>query len=163
MNDLLKLPKKVGVKEINFIHPDIMASRYSSNWFVQDATGLSHQSLHFIDPTWSSMAQVVAYAGCFKSISEARKNGWNIPIPQGVTEHYIGTLGKPGLYKVELWVCNKVPGQEYSELVDIELDGSAAYHVNGSNPYDQDVDAIKYHTWDYGFFAEEESVRTSGR
>jgi hypothetical protein len=42
-----------------------------------------------IEPTWT-MANIMAIAGVFSSSSQARKNGWNKPIPKGFTDLYVG-------------------------------------------------------------------------
>ena len=36
------------------------------------------------------MANVLVKAGIFPSISQARKNGWNKPIPEGFTNMFVG-------------------------------------------------------------------------
>jgi hypothetical protein len=43
-----------------------------------------------IEDHWT-MANIMHQAGIFKSVSQARKNGWNKPIPKGLT---IFTVGK---------------------------------------------------------------------
>ena len=40
-------------------------------------------------------------AGIFSSISEARKNGWNKPIPNGFSEFTVGKTKK------KIWILNK--------------------------------------------------------
>jgi len=42
-----------------------------------------------IQETWI-MAHVMAEAGIFSSVSQARKNGWNKPIPKGFWQERIG-------------------------------------------------------------------------
>jgi len=39
-----------------------------------------------IQPLWTTMAHLVAHVGIFKSVSEAKKNGWDKPIPSGWSE-----------------------------------------------------------------------------
>lgn len=36
------------------------------------------------------MAHLVHRAGCFKSVGDAKRNGWNIPIPAGWSEFRVG-------------------------------------------------------------------------
>ena len=36
------------------------------------------------------MAHLLKEAGIFPSVNEARKNGWNKPIPEGFTDLFIG-------------------------------------------------------------------------
>lgn len=40
------------------------------------------------DDSWT-MAHIMNAAGIFKSVSEARKNGWNKPIPNGFSHHVV--------------------------------------------------------------------------
>ena len=47
-------------------------------------------TFHIIEEHWI-MAHILHKAGIFPSISQARKNGWNKPIPEGFT---ILTVGK---------------------------------------------------------------------
>ena len=42
-----------------------------------------------IQPNWV-LAHVMHAAGCFSSISQARKNGWNKPIESGYSEYVVG-------------------------------------------------------------------------
>ena len=46
--------------------------------------------------SWS-MAHIMHTAGIFKSVGEARKNGWNKPIPNGF-QHLIVTKRKISIY-----------------------------------------------------------------
>jgi len=50
---------------------------------------ISDDSFVTIQPNWL-MAHITYRAGLFQSISQARKNGWNKPIPSGFSEHIIG-------------------------------------------------------------------------
>lgn len=50
----------------------------------------SNESFEFIEDHWT-MAHIMHHAGFFKSISQAKKNGWNKPIPHGFN---IFTVGK---------------------------------------------------------------------
>ena len=42
------------------------------------------------DDNMSLMAHLLAKIGLFKSVGEAKKNGWNIPIPVGYSEYTVG-------------------------------------------------------------------------
>ena len=53
----------------------------------------SDESFTEIESHWI-MAHVMHSAGIFKSISQAKKNGWNMPIPEGFN---IFTVGKKRL------------------------------------------------------------------
>jgi hypothetical protein len=46
-----------------------------------------------IENGWS-MAHVMHRAGIFPSVSQAKKNGWNIPIPDGFNEFIVGKKRK---------------------------------------------------------------------
>ena len=46
------------------------------------------------------LAHVMHAAGVFPSITSARKNGWNKPIPPGLSEFTIGKLKK------KVWILN---------------------------------------------------------
>lgn len=46
-----------------------------------------------IEPGWW-MSHIMFKAGIFKSISQARQNGWNIEIPKGFTDIRVGKLKK---------------------------------------------------------------------
>ena len=48
------------------------------------------------------MAHIMHSAGIFKSVTEARKNGWNKPIPPGFIHL---TVTKK---KIDIWILNKV-------------------------------------------------------
>lgn len=48
------------------------------------------EEFNFIEDHWI-MAHVMHKAGIFPSVSQAKKNGWNIPIPDGF---FIFTVGK---------------------------------------------------------------------
>ncbi len=49
------------------------------------------------------MAHLVAKAGAFKSVGDARRNGWDKPIPEGYSDH---TIGKR---KIQVNILNKHP------------------------------------------------------
>jgi hypothetical protein len=57
---------------------------------------------HFIiiESHWT-MANIMHQAGIFKSVSQARKNGWNKPIPKGFN---IFTVGKK---RKEIFIFNE--------------------------------------------------------
>lgn len=71
-------------------------------FFVSPNVGDSDKELFFgpldgtdefivIEPTWI-MAHVLHAAGIFKSVGQARKNGWNKPIEDGWTDIIVGKL-----------------------------------------------------------------------
>ena len=54
-----------------------------------------------IQPKWC-MAHIMHSIGLFKSITQARKNGWDKPIPEGFTKITVGRKAK----KQELFILN---------------------------------------------------------
>jgi hypothetical protein len=62
---------------------------------------LEGDTFELIEDNWN-MANIMAKAGVFPSISQARKNRWNIPIPKGFSEY---TVGKK---KIQITILNKV-------------------------------------------------------
>ena len=52
---------------------------------------------------WHSMAHIVHAAGLFPSLSQAKKNGWDKPIPRGYSEHTIGKLRRK-IYIIHHWI-----------------------------------------------------------
>lgn len=47
------------------------------------------EKFEIIGENWI-MAHIMFHAGIFKSISQARKNGWDKPIPNGFNEFIVG-------------------------------------------------------------------------
>lgn len=54
----------------------------------------------------ANMTHLLVKVGKFPSLSQARKNGWDKPIPEGFMEHRIGK----GKNMVIIWTLNKFPG-----------------------------------------------------
>lgn len=48
-----------------------------------------NEEFTIIEDNWL-MAHIMHKAGIFKSISQAKKAGWNIPIPDGFNEFIVG-------------------------------------------------------------------------
>lgn len=69
------------MKEFNFIHPD-----HDEN----DLKLFNGEEVITIRPEWNSLAHLVAHTGFFSSIKEAKKNGWDKPIPPGWNEFILG-------------------------------------------------------------------------
>tara|TARA_R110000824_G_scaffold195840_1_gene378754 strand:- start:481 stop:744 length:264 start_codon:yes stop_codon:yes gene_type:complete len=70
------MPRPVAI----FIHPECQLSGFDKDT----------QPHHVIEDHWT-MAHVLHKASSFNSVGQARRAGWNIPIPDGVT---IETVGK---------------------------------------------------------------------
>ena len=54
-----------------------------------------------IEPNWC-MAHILHNVGMFTSITQARKNGWNTPIPEGYTKVTVGKKAK----KQDIFILN---------------------------------------------------------
>jgi len=61
---------------------------------------LQDEEFHLIESNWS-MANILTIAGIFPSISQARKNGWNKPIPLGFTDIRVGKM------KIRITILNE--------------------------------------------------------
>ena len=80
--------------EFNFIHPRL-------SWENVKIFGFEKSSNCFsIEDEWT-MAHVMHIAGIFPSVTSARKQGWNKPIPAGFSEH---TVGKR---RIQIFILNK--------------------------------------------------------
>ena len=77
--------------EVNFVSPDIEANDL-------EMFGMDDENI-ILEENWI-LAHVMHAAGLFPSISEARKNGWNKPIPAGLSDF---TVGKG---KKKVWILN---------------------------------------------------------
>ncbi len=83
--------------EFNFLHPKI-SDRDLELFGFNDASNCFH-----IEDNWI-LAHVMHVAGIFSSVSIARKNGWNKPIPQGFSQFTVGKL------KRRIFILNKLEG-----------------------------------------------------
>ena len=54
----------------------------------------------FFDPDKWVMAHFLYHVGIFKSITQARKNGWNKPIPSGFNFYTVGKKAKKQTFYV---------------------------------------------------------------
>ena len=80
--------------EYNFIHPSIAWENVKIFGFEKSSNCFS------IEDEWT-MAHVMHIAGIFPSVTSARKQGWNKPIPAGFSEH---TVGKR---RIQIFILNK--------------------------------------------------------
>lgn len=53
------------------------------------------------DDSWT-MAHIMHSAGIFKSVTEARKNGWNMPVPKGFSHHVVTKR------KINIWILGEM-------------------------------------------------------
>ena len=77
--------------EVNFVSPDIE---------VRDLElfGMDDENI-ILGENWI-LAHVMHAGGLFPSVSEARRNGWDKPIPPGFSEFTIGKLNN------KVWILN---------------------------------------------------------
>ena len=72
----------LNVNEKDFVHPSITDK--DIKLFGFDDAEITPIQEHWI------MAHVMVEAGIFDSVSNARKNGWNKPIPKGFWQKTVG-------------------------------------------------------------------------
>lgn len=72
--------------ERNFISPNTLNSDLELFFTAED---VQIDDFSIIKPHWI-MAHIMVEAGIFKSVSQARKNGWNKPIPDGFWMKNVG-------------------------------------------------------------------------
>jgi len=85
--------------EFNFVHPSLSGENVHLFGFENAQNCVS------IEDGWT-MAHVMHTAGIFPSVTSAKKQGWNKPIPAGFSEH---TVGKR---KVQVFILNNFEGSE---------------------------------------------------
>lgn len=64
-----------------------------------DWDGVVEDTVAWFDPANETMAHLMVQAGAFSSVTQARKNGWDKPVPGGFTEHKVGK-------HTRIWVWN---------------------------------------------------------
>jgi hypothetical protein len=79
--------------EISFVHSAV--SKKDRELFGFDE-GVEHTIGHAVNSTTGDwmMCHLMHFAGLFPSVSAARKNGWNTPIPAGFSEFTVGKSKK---------------------------------------------------------------------
>lgn len=84
INEKTKHPLNT-IKDFNFVSPN------TTLWMFDQMFQPIEQGEKFIiiQPNWL-MAHVLHNAGLFNSVGDARKNGWNKPIPDGFSNFIIG-------------------------------------------------------------------------
>ena len=97
----LSLFKDGSANEISFVHPAV--SKKDRELFGFDE-GVEHTIGHAVNSTTGDwmMCHLMHFAGFFPSVSAARKNGWNKPIPNGFSEF---TVGKG---KKKIFILNEI-------------------------------------------------------
>ena len=81
------------LNEVNFLSPKVSDKD-------RDSLGFDDDNI-MIEDHWI-MAHVMHLAGVFPSVSIARKNGWNKPIPDGMSEFTVGKRKK------KVWILNEI-------------------------------------------------------
>ena len=81
--------------EVNFVHPNNSEKDVESFGFT------NVPNCFHIEDNWI-MAHIMHMAGVFPSVSIARKNGWNKPIPEGFSEFTVGKMKK------KVWILNDI-------------------------------------------------------
>jgi hypothetical protein len=69
-----------------------------------DWNGVIEDEVRLFDAANETMAHLMVGAGAFSSLTQARKNGWDRPIPHGYSEHKVGK-------HTRIWVWNPVKGK----------------------------------------------------
>jgi len=77
--------------EVNFVSPDIEANDL-------EMFGMDDENI-ILGENWI-LAHVMHAAGLFPSVSEARRNGWDKPIPPGLSDFTVGRGKK------KVWILN---------------------------------------------------------
>ena len=90
MQSCLRVGQKLS-NEINFLSPKV-------NDKDRDSFGFDDENI-ILEDGWI-MAHVMHRAGVFPSVSQARKNGWDKPIPKGMSEFVVGKR------KFRVWILN---------------------------------------------------------
>jgi len=72
-------------EEFNFVHESLKRDESWIDSIFGPLDPKEKEAIIFFDDS-KIMAHIIQQAGIFKSISEARKNGWNKPIPPGFTD-----------------------------------------------------------------------------
>ena len=83
------------MNEFNFIDPSVSKNDIEFFGFKDAANCFDIQDV------WT-MAHVMHAAGIFPSVSIARKQGWNKPIPKGMSDF---TVGKR---KTKIWILGEI-------------------------------------------------------
>ena len=90
------------MKEFDFVHPDISEEDRQTllNGFPPEH--MYHTTKDGHPNQWvanletlpignhETLAHIMTRAGLFSSVSQARKNGWDKPIPKGFTQYVVG-------------------------------------------------------------------------
>ena len=89
------------INEISFVHPEVSEKDRKLFGFDDGDEHTIGQAVNSTTGDWM-MCHLMHFAGFFSSVSSARKNGWNRPIPEGFSEFTVGKLKK------KVWILNKI-------------------------------------------------------
>lgn len=79
--------------DVNFVHTTCMEFRGWSYMALFDRLFDSEPPVGFRFQTFAeheTLAHLMQRAGLFKSVGEARRNGWNKPVPPGFSTYVVG-------------------------------------------------------------------------
>lgn len=74
------------MSEFNFVHKNV--TKNDVDLFMGPVEPDKDGPFITFDDTWI-MAHIMHAAGIFKSVGDARRNGWNKPIPHGFTREIV--------------------------------------------------------------------------
>ena len=83
----------IKTNEISFVHPNVSEQDRKLFGFDEGDEHTIGTAVNSITGDWM-MCHLMHFAGLFSSVSGARKNGWNIPIPNGFSEFTVGKQKK---------------------------------------------------------------------
>lgn len=69
-----------------------------------DMNGVVEDTTMLFDPANETMAHLMVAARAFSSVTQAKKNGWDKPIPAGWSEAKVGK-------HTRMWIWNPLPGK----------------------------------------------------
>jgi len=84
--------------EWNFLSPKVSSKDRDTFGFDDCGDG----SNIILEDSWI-MAHIMHNVGIFPSVGQARKNGWDMPIPMGFSEFTVGKMKK------KVWILNEIP------------------------------------------------------
>ena len=96
MKNCLRVGQKLS-NEFNFLSPKVSSRDRDLMGFDDCGTDMNIM----IEDHWL-LAHVMHRAGVFPSVGSARNQGWNKPIPEGVSEFTVGKAKK------KVWILNEI-------------------------------------------------------
>ena len=93
-----RFEEEMKSNEINFIHQDVSPEMKEA---IMGPFEESDGPVIEFDDSFTIMAHILHKSGIFRSVTEARKNGWDKPIEPGYTHLQIGKK------KLNIYILNK--------------------------------------------------------